>query len=138
MVQLLVQKQEFLDALHSGELPVGFLHFFIDQVIDFRMLRQTFESGEGDVSVLSPLAHRFILDLDEGGQIRPAVADYNSLVNIRTAFEAILNFRRGDVLSAARDDNGFLAVRDREISVLPQDAHVAGVQPSVAAHRLGG
>src|SRR5690606_40592879 len=138
VVELLGEQAELPDVLHPGELLVRLVHDFLDELDHLRLLGQVAIRGVRDPVSRRPVADGVELDPDQGGQIVAAVADDHRLLDVRGRLEAVLDLRRGDVLSPGRDDDVLDPVDDLDVGAVDPLADVAGLQPPVLGEHLGG
>src|SRR6266571_4764020 len=120
-----------LDRLDAREIDVDLLDLAPDQVAHLARAAQAGVIGERDGGVLGEFFHVLLVDHDEAGEIRPAVADHDGVADIGREFELVLDLRRRDVLASRRDDDVLHAVGDAHVALVVDEADVAGMQPAV-------
>ena len=96
--------------------------------------------GEGhavEPVVAGPAGVHLLVEGDQRGDERLAVADDDALADEGVGAQAVLEHRGGDVLAAGGHEDLLLAPGDPQEAVVVELADVAGVEPAVA-DRLGG
>ena len=101
--QRITKNRELLQLTHPGALGID----VIDGALD----------NNTDLVIVHPLSG-FRVDGDERCEERPLVTDHDNGCNQGIRLQCSLDERRGDVLTAGRDDDIFLAVGDEQESII--------------------
>src|SRR5919204_1455913 len=131
------QDRELLDLLDARELDVGGLDALADGGEHALVGGERLERDVLDALLLSPGRGEVAVEDDQGGVVRPGVADAARLADERARrLQRRLDVGRRHVLAGRADDELLLAVDDAHVAVLVDLGDVAGVQPAVRVDRL--
>src|SRR2546428_1554852 len=139
-IQLARQHTEGLHLLHATEGRVRARDLRVEQARHLRVRGQRRVPGVREPTLARPLGDRFVIHLDQRGEVLAALAKDDGVADVGARAQARLDLRRADVLAAGGDHEVLPPVDEAEGTLGCPLGDVAREQPAVAVRgrrRLG-
>src|SRR5438093_1624026 len=102
-IQLARQHTEGLHLLHATEGRVRARDLRVEQARHLRVRGQRRVPGVREPTLARPLGDRFVIHLDQRGEVLAALAEDDGVADVGARAQARLDLRRADVLAAGGD-----------------------------------
>src|SRR2546428_420740 len=134
-IQLARQHTEGLHLLHATEGRVRARDLRVEQARHLRVRGQRRVPGVREPTLARPLGDRFVIHLDQRGEVLAALAKDDGVADVGARAQARLDLRRADVLAAGGDHEVLPPVDEAEGTLGGPLRGVAPEEPAVAGRR---